>query len=230
MYASQYQTGKCGVEVLTAAGKDPGKNWTLSSSIHKTYDATVKGFVFNIGSPSTSSMRTPPATKDTLGLTQRYLVIQCRFENGKAAGMEIGVLSKKNHRLRLHFSSLFRDFEKHELHAQIPLTVDVASGWHMLVLDLQDLMMHSFRTAEFGSIDSITLKPYMRVRRVFTLPHDINAESPCPAPFAFPASTSVQTMTINASYVTPVVIPKDIAPPSVGKPSSASSTRSRNRP
>ena len=107
MYAGQYQTGKSGVEVLTAAGKDPGKNWTLTSAIHKTYDATVKGFVFNIGSPSTTNMRTPPSSKDTLGLTQRYLVVQCRFETNKAAGVEVGVLSKKGHRLRLHFSSLF---------------------------------------------------------------------------------------------------------------------------
>jgi hypothetical protein len=132
---------------------------------------TVKGFVFLLDKKSTSSgamMQLPPTpSKETLGLTQRYLVLQLRLLAKKPLTVEINILSLKDkrQRYRLHLSNKFRTIEVHQLHVQIPLgPLLTPDTWTHFILDVAHLTSFFFRNGDFGSIDSISIHAGCRLR------------------------------------------------------------------
>jgi len=178
MFALSYQTGKSGVEVLSSNGKDPlrpdKKLAKLTGNGSRLYDRSAKGYVFNLGSGASSCLQCPATSRQTLGLTQRFMVLQLKFSPGKQASIsfEVAFLDQDGRRRRLHFSSHFRSFEPlNELSAQIPLNPTIyGENWANMILDLEDLATRAFPGCRFGSVDSILLKPHCHLRKIFTLP------------------------------------------------------------
>jgi hypothetical protein len=117
---------------------------------------------------STTLMQLPPIpSKQTLGLTQRYLVMQLRPLANKPLTVEINVLSRKDggQRYRLHLSTKFRTIEMHQMHAQIPLgPLLTPDTWVHFIVDVAHLTSYFFRNKDFGSIDSISLHSGCRLR------------------------------------------------------------------
>lgn len=136
----------------------------------------VKGFVFLLdkkAAPSGAMMQLPPSpAKQTLGLTQRYLILQLRPLANKPVTIEIGILSLKDkkQRYRLHLSNRFRTVEVHQLHVQVPLSPLISPDtWTHFIIDVVALTSYFFKKNDFGSIDSIGLHSGCRLR-VCTLP------------------------------------------------------------
>lgn len=213
MFSQVYQSGDAGVEVFSASGKSPGRQWKVSSSVHKVYDKTVKGFVFLLDKKSSTpnALMQIPTTpgKDNLGLIQRYLVFQIRSQSKKPLTIEICVLSRKDklQRYRLHMSSKFRSIEVNQLHAQIPIGLFLKPDtWTHFIVDVSSLTSLFFKNNDFGSIDSIGLHSGCRLRKVFTLPR-INDPSKasdmfwfhCPYNFDFPAGTNYESKLLDIS-------------------------------
>lgn len=140
------------------------------------HECTVKGFVFLLDKKATAAssshasalMQLPPVpSKQTLGLTQGYLVLQMRLLAKKPLTVEINILSLKDkrQRYRLHLSNKFRTVEVHEMHAQIPLAPLLAADtWTHLIVDVARLTSYFFKNRDFGSIDSINLHSGCRLR------------------------------------------------------------------
>ncbi|CAM9591086.1 unnamed protein product, partial [Choristocarpus tenellus] len=172
MYHSAYQDGDA-VEVLSSAGKDPAAAWKITGKIVRVYDKGVKGFVQVVSGGATTRMQLPPQVKGTLGLRQRYLVIQVftHSSTDRPFSIELGVTDAGGTRRRLVFSSAFRALHCTPLHAQIPLACQGRhrGKWANLSMDLVGLTSMCFRADPFRSLDLIAVGPACRIRSIFTM-------------------------------------------------------------
>jgi hypothetical protein len=193
MFHDAFQSGNSGVEIFSPTGKTPSKGWKISPSISKVYDRTVKGFVFLIDKSNNATMQIPSTNKETLGLTQRYLVFQIRCFANKPITIEIATLNKHDHRTRLHLSSKFREVDCNSLHAQLPLTISYPDRWVNFVIDLIETTKECFGVSDYSSIDSICLHSSCRVRKIFTLPTIDIVNFECPSAFEYPIGTEYYT-------------------------------------
>ena len=113
-------------------------------------------------------MQVPPVpSKESLGLTQPYLIFQLRALAKRPFTIEVNILSHKDkrQRYRLHLSNKFRSVEVNQMHTQIPLgSVLTPDTWTHLVIDVSNLTSFFFRNRDFGSIDSISIQSGCRRR------------------------------------------------------------------
>ena len=176
MFSLTYQ-GKYGVEVLSSAGKDPLKPQLklakANGTVIREYDRTTRGYVFAMEKPSTiTCIQCPASTRQSLGLTQKYLILQIKPILNNDFSFQISFLGNDNLRRRLHFSSKFKKIDfSNDLSAQLPINIDRFEGkWGNIILDMDDLANNCFRDATYASIDSVIIHPSCRMRKIFTLP------------------------------------------------------------
>jgi Protein of unknown function (DUF667) len=176
MFATEFQGGNQGIEVLSPAGKNPPTRLLKINGspglITKDYERDIKGFKYTLsgrGSQS-SSIQCPSVTKDTLALTQPLLVLQLKSAvQEDPLNLEVVVLDTGGQRRRFLFSTTFRSMDVNSLHAQIPWVQGCRDVWTNVVFNMQQLTLQCF-SSKFGSIDSFLLRPCCSLRKIFTLP------------------------------------------------------------
>ncbi|XP_026202862.1 uncharacterized protein C3orf67 homolog isoform X3 [Anabas testudineus] len=160
MFRNNYQGGAV-VEIFSGQGKDPVARWKLCggrSSIHKEYNKEVKGFVYSLeGSSQTVKMQIPESGKMSLGLLQRFLVLQVNIPQCKDFSIELVVTDSEHLKRRLHFSTVHKELSATLLHAK----------WTTLYIDLVSFTAELFKG--FLTLDGITLFATCKVRRIFTM-------------------------------------------------------------
>jgi hypothetical protein len=166
VFSATYQTGSKPVEVLYPGGTEPLKNFDTTGPVYREYDRTSKGFVFQVANSSSALL----SKSMPLGLVQRLLVIQLKAVDKKPFSLELVVTDTKRQRLRLHFATTFRNVECNELHVQLPLKVEPFLRWNNLIVDLPEILARTTSGFKIVSLDSIRIKPYCAIRRIFTLP------------------------------------------------------------
>eukprot|EP01041_Mallomonas_annulata_P000976 gene976-1903_t len=200
MFAHLFQTGESGIEVLTASGKSPGKEWKISGGVHRVYDRNIKGFVFLMEKGMNTTMECPAKSADTLGLLQSFIIFQLRRFQDKPLSIELTILDNKGNRRRLHFSTKFRDIVCNDLHSQIPLQFNEPDKWCNLIFNIKDLTSTLFTSYKYFTIDTISITPACRIRKIFTLPTlDSNLIS-IPEIFQFPLATEFTTQMFNLYF------------------------------
>jgi hypothetical protein len=188
-----FQAGGLGVELFSSSGKDPAKNWSVTSNINRVYDRTVKGFVFLLERGANTQMCIPPdPSKEALGIHQSILVLQMRLQPSKHFSLDIVLLDDKNNKRRMHLSTMFRELECHSLHTQIPLEFNNNDKWINFIVDLDALIYQCFRGHKFQSVLYIAVKSVCRLRKVFSLP--VSSAGLIPATFEFPPGTVFSNM------------------------------------
>jgi hypothetical protein len=197
MFSSVYQNGDQGIEIFSASGKSPGHGWKISPTIHRVYDRTVKGFVFLLEKPASASMQIPENIRETLDLTQRYFILQLRYSSNKAFTFEVTTYDQNHQRHRFHISSKFRQIDVKPFHVQIPFAPECEDNcWINFILDLKLLNEKYFHVA-YSSINSISIQPCCRIRKVFTIPKlEMYPTFICPTSFDFPSGTITMTQVI----------------------------------
>ena len=141
--------------------------------VERVYDRKSKGYCYSLLAAGSSSLMCPATTRQTLGLTQRFLVLQVRIpQNASSFSFEVAFLDDAGRRRRLNFSSNFRSFEpSNELSAQVPLNLSLFTElWTNFIVDIGDLAERAFPGARFGSVDGMVIKPCCQLRKIFTLP------------------------------------------------------------
>ncbi|XP_054473499.1 uncharacterized protein C3orf67 homolog [Anoplopoma fimbria] len=170
MFRNNYQGGAV-VEIFSGQGKDPVAKWKLcggSSAIHKEYNKEVKGFVYCLeGSSQTVKMQMPENGKMSLGLLQRFLVLQVNISPCKDFSMELLITDSEHLKRRLHISTVHKELSATLLHAKIPFVGLKRSIWSTLCIDLESFTGELFKG--FLSLDGITLFATCKVRRIFTM-------------------------------------------------------------
>ncbi|KAL4646424.1 hypothetical protein GN956_G9991 [Arapaima gigas] len=217
MFKSHFQGGAV-VEIFSAQGRDPLAKWKLHggpSAVTKTFDKAVKGFVYILqGSSHTNKMQTPKDSKMTLGLIQRFLVLQVFIPVGKDFSTELTVTDLGNLKRRLYLSTVHKEFSATPLHARIPLSSLRRSTWCNMCIDLVSFTGEVFKGAAFLSLDEITVSASCRLRRVFTMKqppmeafredsHICGSDSAdvIPKTFQFPAEVQHVTLLVNMDYL-----------------------------
>jgi hypothetical protein len=201
MFSQQFQTGNLGVEIFSPNGKYPLNTVKISGKcVTKEYDRDLRGYYLSMEKDGVIipaiKLQCPVDNRSSIGIIQPLLVFQLYAMPSKQLSLEIIVVDTLGQRRRLHFSSIFRTFDsKNQLHAQIPWAIE-KSQWNSCVFNLQSLTSQCFRGATFASIDSFTLKPSCRLRKIFSLPqHQIEDQSPqIPESFEFPLGVVNNTL------------------------------------
>ncbi|XP_074534619.1 protein CFAP20DC isoform X2 [Halichoeres trimaculatus] len=180
MFKNNYQGGAA-VEIFSGQGKDPVAKWKLKggpSAIHKEYDKEVKGFVYCLeGSSQTVKMQIPENGKMSLGLLQRFLVLQVNIPQVKDFSTELVITDSQHLKRRLHLSTVHKELSATLLHAKIPLVGLKRNMWSTLCIDLVSFSNELFKG--FLSLDGITLFATCKVRRILTIkpdPSEISAD------------------------------------------------------
>ncbi|XP_068451276.1 protein CFAP20DC isoform X2 [Clinocottus analis] len=170
MFNNTYQGGAV-VEVFSGQGKDPVAKWKLyagPSAIHKEYNKEVKGFVYCLeGSSQRVKMQMPQNGKMSLGLLQRFLVLQVNIPQCKDFSIELVVTDSERRKRRLHLSTVHKELSATLLHAKIPFVGLKRSIWSTLCIDLASFTGELFKG--FLTLDGITLFATCKVRRIFTM-------------------------------------------------------------
>ncbi|XP_031709724.1 protein CFAP20DC [Anarrhichthys ocellatus] len=170
MFSKNYQGGAV-VEIFSGQGKDPVAKWKLCggpSAIHKEYNKEVKGFVYCLKvSSQTVKMQIPKSGKMSLGLLQRFLVLQVNIPEFKDFSIELVITDLEHLKRRLHLSTVHKELSATLLHAKIPFVGLKRSTWSTLCIDLQSFTGELFKG--FLTLDCITLFATCKVRRIFTM-------------------------------------------------------------
>ncbi|KAL7407031.1 hypothetical protein ABVT39_001855 [Epinephelus coioides] len=170
MFRNNYQGGAV-VEVFSGQGKDPVAKWKLCggpSAIHKEFNKEVKGFVYCLeGSSQTVKMQIPESGKMSLGLLQRFLVLQVNIPQSKDFSVELVITDSERLKRRLHLSTVYKELSATPLHAKIPFVGLKRSIWSTLCIDLVSITDELFKG--FLTLDGITLFATCKVRRIFTM-------------------------------------------------------------
>uniref|UniRef100_A0A4W6D7G3 CFAP20 domain containing n=1 Tax=Lates calcarifer TaxID=8187 RepID=A0A4W6D7G3_LATCA len=170
MFRNSYQRGAV-VEIFTGQGKDPVAKWKLCggpSAIHKEYNKEVKGFVYCLeGSSQTVKMQLPENGKMSLGLLQRFLVLQVNIPQCRDFSIELMITDSEHLKRRLHLSTVHKELTATLLHAKIPLVGLKRNIWSTLCIDLVSFTAELFKG--LLTLDGITLFATCKVRRIFTM-------------------------------------------------------------
>nr|XP_020453597.1 uncharacterized protein C3orf67 homolog [Monopterus albus] len=170
MFKNNYQGGAV-VEIFSGQGKDPVAKWKLCggpSAIHKEYNKEVKGFVYCLeGSSQTVKMQMPENGKMSLGLLQRFLVLQVNIPQCKDFSLELVITDSEHLKRRLHLSTVHKELSATLLHAKIPFVELKRNIWSTLCIDLVSFTAELFKG--FLTLDGITLFATCKVRRIFTM-------------------------------------------------------------
>ncbi|XP_024916039.1 protein CFAP20DC isoform X2 [Cynoglossus semilaevis] len=170
MFSRNYQGGAV-VEIFSAQGKDPVAQWKLSggpSAIQKEYNKEVKGFVYCLkGSSQTVKMQMPENRKMSLGLHQRFLVLQVNIPQTKDFSLELVITDLEHLKRRLHLSTVHKELTATLLHARVPFVGLKRECWSTLCIDLVSISTGLFKG--FSSLDGITVFASCEIRRIFTM-------------------------------------------------------------
>ncbi|ETW06947.1 hypothetical protein H310_03057 [Aphanomyces invadans] len=198
------------VELLAAGGKNPAAPWKLTGKVRREYDKLSKVFLFTMeGSALATKMALPKDSTKSLGLTQRYLVLQTAIPAAAAISVEVGVTDANGTRRRIVMSSAFRGAVVHQLHAQVPLQQVTRDTWLNWCFDVAALVDGSFAKT-LRTLDSISLSGTCKLRRVFTM-----KEPPIPSdhPFDFVGGVDIPRAFAIPGAITEYFAAKTVAPP-----------------
>ncbi|XP_078066282.1 protein CFAP20DC [Mustelus asterias] len=182
MFKNEYQGGPF-VEIFSSQGKDPVAKWKLcgSPAVQKVFDKEVKSYVYILeGSSQRNKMQLPKDSKQTLGLIQRFLVLQLCVPVGQDFSTELLITDLGNIKRRLYLSTIHKELSATPLHAKIPLSIIKRKIWSNICIDMVSFANAAFKGAGFQSLDRIVVSANCKLRKIFTMklqPQDTTFEN-----------------------------------------------------
>ena len=140
------------------------------SAIRKKFDKDLRTFILILeGESTTSKITLPKNNKQSLHLTQQYLVFQIFIFPGKPFSLEVSIIDKSNLKQRIILSSSHREVIISSLHAKMPCAIIKTNVWLNLCLDLDGLLKSLFDGSSMQTIDSTVVSANCKLKRIFTL-------------------------------------------------------------
>ncbi|XP_072438528.1 protein CFAP20DC isoform X2 [Chiloscyllium punctatum] len=171
MFKNEYQGGPF-VEIFSSQGKDPVAKWKLcgSPAVQKVFDKEVKSYVYILeGSSQRNKMQLPKDSKQSLGLIQRFLVLQLCVPVGQDFSTELLITDLGNIKRRLYLSTIHKELSATPLHAKIPLGIIKRKIWSNVCIDMVSFANAAFKGAGFQSLDRIVVSANCKLRKIFTM-------------------------------------------------------------
>nr|XP_046166721.1 uncharacterized protein C3orf67 homolog isoform X2 [Oncorhynchus gorbuscha] len=136
---------------------------------YQEFDKEVKSFVYSLeGSSQAIKMQMPKDGKMSLGLVQRFLVLQVNVSQCKDFSTELVITDLGHMKRRLYLSTVHKEFSATPLHARIPFGLK-RNVWCNMCIDLVSFTSELFKGAGFLSLDGITVSASCKLRRIFTM-------------------------------------------------------------
>ncbi|XP_067854926.1 uncharacterized protein C3orf67 homolog isoform X2 [Heptranchias perlo] len=137
---------------------------------YQVFDKEVKSYVYILeGSSQRNRMQLPKDSKQTLGLIQRFLVLQLCVPVGQDFSTELRITDSGNIKRRLYLSTIHKELSATPLHAKIPLSIIKRKIWSNLCIDLVSFTDAAFKGAGFQSLDRIVVSANCKLRKIFTM-------------------------------------------------------------
>ncbi|XP_078269887.1 protein CFAP20DC [Rhinoraja longicauda] len=176
MFKGEYQGGAF-VEIFSSQGKDPVAKWKLCGnpavqkvSYWQVFDKEVKSYVYILeGSCQRNKMQLPKNSKHSLGLIQRFLVLQIWFPVGQDFSTELQITDLGNIKRRLYLSTIHKEFSTTPLHAKIPLGIIRRKIWSNICIDMVSFANAAFKGPGFQFLDRIVVSANCKLRKIFTM-------------------------------------------------------------
>ena len=185
--------------MFSVQGKDPLSKLKVhgpSSAVRKEFDNALRTFILNLnGDSARSKIAYPKNTKQSLHLTQQYLILQLLLQSGNSFTLEISVITQSNLKLRIIFSSSTREISITAHHIKMPCSVVETDTWINLGLDMKDLVTSYFEGNTFSHVDSLVISANCKLKRIFTLKDKPEHSIDIPKNMNFP---------VNIQYLTQV--------------------------
>ncbi|XP_055503555.1 protein CFAP20DC-like [Leucoraja erinacea] len=171
MFKGEYQGGAF-VEIFSSQGKDPVAKWKLcgNPTVQKVFDKEVKSYVYILeGSCQRNKMQLPKDSKHSLGLIQRFLVLQLCVPVGQDFSTELLITDLGNIKRRLYLSTIHKEFSTTPLHAKIPLSIIKRKIWSNVCIDMVSFASAAFKGTGFQFLDRIIVSANCKLRKIFTM-------------------------------------------------------------
>lgn len=143
-----------------------------SSAVRKEFDSALRTFILSLqGDSSRTKIEYPKnATKQSLHLTQRYLVFQL-FLHSSSFALEVAVLTRSNLKLRFILSTSCREISIASHHVKMPCSMVETHCWVNLTLDLSDLVANYSPEGNdsFAHVDSVLVSADCKLKRIFSM-------------------------------------------------------------
>lgn len=166
MFAGAFHGGPS-VEVFTAQGSAPLKDWKVSGKPKKLYDKEVKSFIFDLD--GMSKIQVPKDERGSLGLTQGFLALQVKIPPSKGIAVEIALIDTTRKRRRIVCNSGNKETVATALHARVPMGPIQRGIWLNLCFDVRDMTARLWPGTEFQSVELISVGAACKLRRIATL-------------------------------------------------------------
>jgi hypothetical protein len=165
MFKNAFQNGPA-VEILQANDKSP--LFSISKSNWKVYDRNVKGNIILLDT-HTAKLSIPASEKQSLSITQPFLVLQIFIVNNQPFSLELVLTDVSSTKRRIVFSSVSKELTSTPLHARVPNCCFVRGVWANISIDLCRAMQACFGLSTFRSLDAIVISSFCRLKRVFSM-------------------------------------------------------------
>eukprot|EP01043_Picozoa_sp_COSAG02_P017685 COSAG02_NODE_807_length_16930_cov_21.113719_8_plen_832_part_00 len=166
MFAGAFHGG-ASVEVFTAQGSAPLKDWKVSGKPKKLYDKEVKSFIFDLD--GMSKIQVPKDERGALALTQGFLALQVKIPPSKGIAVEIALIDTTRKRRRIVCNSGNKETVATALHARVPMGPIQRGIWLNLCFDVRDMTARLWPGTEFQSVELISVGAACKLRRIATL-------------------------------------------------------------
>lgn len=161
------------LDVFSVHGKDPLSKLKIhgpSAAVKKEFDNDLRTFILALhGDSARSKIAFPKSSKQTLYLSQQYLVFQIFVQPGQSFSLEVVVVTQSNLKLRLILSSSNREIVVTAHHVKMPCVIMETNTWLNLCIDLTDIVMSYFEGNHFSHVDSLVISANCKLKRIFTL-------------------------------------------------------------
>ena len=154
---------------LFSAAADVIKYWKLRGKYSKEFEPHSKSNIYYLHFGGVSNMSTPINEKHSLQINNSCLLFQFILFNFKSFSIEICVRDKTDTKRRFNLTSSVKEVETKSLYIKIPFIDYPMYIWTNLIVDLNSLIQHYFKTQTFKAIDSIHITGNLKIRKIFSL-------------------------------------------------------------
>ena len=154
---------------LFSSASDIIKYWKQKGKIMKEFESHTKSYIYSLQFGGVSMLSIPINEKHSLQINNSCLLFQFILFNTKSFSIEITIKDKNDTKRRINFTSSVKEIDSKSLYIKIPLLEYPLNIWTNLIIDLEALTRHFFKTQTFKTIDNIHITGCLKIRKVFSL-------------------------------------------------------------
>ena len=154
---------------LFSSATDIIKYWKQKGKITKEFESHTKSYIYSLQFGGVSMLSIPINEKHSLQINNSCLLFQFILFNIKSFSIEIVIRDKNNTKRRFNLTSSVKDIDSKSLYIKLPLVDYPLNIWTNLIIDLEALTHHFFKTQAFKTIDNIHITGCLKIRKVFSL-------------------------------------------------------------